>query len=363
MKLESKDNPNKERILSDFLSNKEVFDSFKDRVINLITDLLRPTNYKILDTYGRTKAYDSLSKKIDSDLKYTSIDTITDIVGIRIISYLDSDIDGVAEIIQNEFKVDLENSSDKRNLEKDQFGYRSLHLIVSLNNARTALREYSGYVDLKCEIQIRTILQHAWAEIEHGLGYKTEYDIPDRYIRNFNRIAALLEIADIEFVRLKEALKDYKDKIGNEIKTKPEDVTLDQISLFYFNSQNEVLIQARQIIQDITHCKFVDSGDMLDGFVEKLYFFKIKTVKQLTDSLDVDKVLFFEFIKILIDGFPIDELVSSIALFHYLHFLAGKSLDAIVVKQYLEIGSMKIAGNSDYYIQLFEKAKSSIEGK
>ena len=64
---------------------------------------------------------------------------------------------------------------------------------------RMVLRENKAFEGLKCEIQIRSVLQHAWAEIEHDLGYKSELTIPKEVRRSFSRLAGLLELGDKEF--------------------------------------------------------------------------------------------------------------------------------------------------------------------
>jgi len=66
------------------------------------------------------------------------------------------------------------------------------------------LSEYALFDKMKCEIQVRTILQHAWAEIEHDLVYKSPADIPFRVRRRFASLAGLLEIADREFESLRQ---------------------------------------------------------------------------------------------------------------------------------------------------------------
>jgi putative GTP pyrophosphokinase len=190
-------------LLSEFKENKELFDSFRERIVNLLKDLLSNSKIVTHQINSRTKTFDSLSNKIINKGKYTDLNDITDIVGIRIITYLDSDVDQVEQLVRKEFEIDNHNSIDKRLLQTNEFGYRSLHLVGLLETSRLKLTEYERYKGLKFEIQIRSILQHAWAEIEHDLGYKGKSSIPDSYIRSFNRLSALLETADIEFDRLK----------------------------------------------------------------------------------------------------------------------------------------------------------------
>ncbi|RYX80349.1 (p)ppGpp synthetase, partial [bacterium] len=201
----------KESILEDYKKNKKTYHAYRERIINLLNDLLSAEQIVVHQLVGRTKSLESLSKKIDDkNGKYKSVDEITDIIGIRIITYLESNIDPVAELIEKEFIKDAANSIDKRKLQADQFGYKSLHIVVSLDDDRIKLKEYKRYKDLKCEIQIRSILQHAWAEIEYDLGYKGEISVPEQYKRSFNRLSAQLETADIEFDRLKTELANYE---------------------------------------------------------------------------------------------------------------------------------------------------------
>lgn len=75
--------------------------------------------------------------------------------------------------MHDEFSIDEGNSGNKADmLETDKVGYLSVHYFLKLNNKRLALSEYKGYKGLKCEVQVRTLLQHAWAEIEHDRNYK-----------------------------------------------------------------------------------------------------------------------------------------------------------------------------------------------
>ncbi|MCY1691163.1 hypothetical protein OVA29_11120 [Exiguobacterium sp. SL14] len=82
-------------------------------------------------------------------------------------------------IIENEFAIDRDQSVDKSTLlDTTEFGYLSVHFVASLSEQRLALSEYGRFKDYTAEIQIRSILQHAWAEIEHDLGYKNPNSVP-----------------------------------------------------------------------------------------------------------------------------------------------------------------------------------------
>jgi hypothetical protein len=85
------------------------------------------------------------------------------------------------------------------------FGYRSVHLIAKLKQGQVLSGQYQPLRDNWFEIQIRSILEHAWAEIEHEVVYKSGVDFPDEVKRRFARLAGSLELLDNEFLALREA--------------------------------------------------------------------------------------------------------------------------------------------------------------
>jgi ppGpp synthetase/RelA/SpoT-type nucleotidyltranferase len=138
---------------------------------------------------------------------------ITDLTGARIITYFPKSLIRVEEIITREFDV-IERSDKSTAFEKSgRLGYQSIHLLVRLNGSRTTLREYAPFNGLTAEIQIRTILQHAWAEMEHDIQYKALDQIPTEIRRRFAALAGLIEIADREF----QAIQDSDAELRTEI--------------------------------------------------------------------------------------------------------------------------------------------------
>jgi hypothetical protein len=86
-----------------------------------------------------------------------------------------------------------------------------------MNTTRSGLAEYQSYKDLKLEVQVRTILQHAWAEMEHDIQYKSPNAIPTLIKRRFIALAGLLEIADREFQTLQDENERHESNIENYI--------------------------------------------------------------------------------------------------------------------------------------------------
>jgi ppGpp synthetase/RelA/SpoT-type nucleotidyltranferase len=169
----------------------------------------------------RGKEPEKIRKKLttENEVCDNPPNNITDLAGVRIITYFPSDVDKIVPLIEKEFKVDPKHSVDKRLcLDPAIFGYASVHFVVEFRPEMLKLPEYALFNKMKCEIQVRTILQHAWAEIEHDIVYKSPEDIPFRVRRRFACLAGLLEIADREFESLRQDEMAVRQAVQSRIK-------------------------------------------------------------------------------------------------------------------------------------------------
>jgi len=353
----------KENILKEFDDNKSKFSDFKEKMELLIPELLKDGSIIVHQIAGRVKERTSLEKKIErKNNKYTNTNDITDIIGVRIITYLESDVDRVAEILNKEFDLDNENSIDKRKLKSDQFGYRSLHYVVSCKDERTKLAEYRRFKDLKFEIQIRSMLQHTWAEIEHDLGYKGISSIPDAHKRSFNRVAALLESADLEFDRLKKELIKYESEINSLIENDPENVEINLASLksFILNSQHVKYIDqeiCKRTNKELIRYKKPDQIyiDAID--VERLLYLEINTVDKLNNLLKDNKEEIIKFAEEWVGNKYYGNFEKGISIFYLCYLLVGKKDDIDIAgfyyTNYINLGTESHDGNE--IIETFKK--------
>ena len=136
------------------------------------------------------------------------LEQITDQAAIRIITFFPRTIKEIDKMLREEFSVIEYFDKGDSLIEEERFGYQSVHYLVTINRVRTSLPEYERFETAKVEIQVRTILQHTWAEIEHDIQYKSSATIPRDIKRRFMSLAGLLEIADREFQAIQDADRD-----------------------------------------------------------------------------------------------------------------------------------------------------------
>jgi ppGpp synthetase/RelA/SpoT-type nucleotidyltranferase len=180
-----------------------------------IKRILRDTGAFVHVTSGRAKTLDSLRGKFRRKVYKKPKQQLTDLVGVRVITYYRDAVDVVAERLRQELEISPKASTDKRlALGLRAFGYRSVHLIARLKPAQIPSSKQNPLQKLWFEIQIRSVLEHAWAEIEHEVVYKSGIDYPKSVLRRFAGIAANLELLDNEFLALREArnalIDDYR---------------------------------------------------------------------------------------------------------------------------------------------------------
>ena len=187
--------------------------SLATEIHRVLSDAFQPAdrNCKVHKVEFRAKSIESFRVKCkktiaDGSPKYTdpfSTDPrkgITDLAAVRVILFFPQDLNKVCAFIDEHFdRVEKRDVGEERFATSGSFGYASIHYLVKLKEEWLKLPQYSKYRDMICEIQVRTILQHAWAEMEHDIQYKSEQSLPVEIRRKFTALAGMLEIADREF--------------------------------------------------------------------------------------------------------------------------------------------------------------------
>ena len=193
--------PHGENLLRQFRQLRPTLEKLSGEAYDLLCQALREQGIYVTAIECRVKTEKSLAGKLElKGAKYRSIDDITDLVGLRVITFYTDEVDKVAVIAQHLFDIDWHESVDKRKLhDLNSFGYNSLHYICRLKTGGP-----------RFELQMRTALQHVWSTIEHDIGYKGDVKIPREYLRQISRLAGMMELIDDEFSRLRLLVTDYR---------------------------------------------------------------------------------------------------------------------------------------------------------
>ena len=162
---------------------------------------------------SRVKEFDSYYKKYVRFLKRgDNFPFINDIIGIRIICPFLNDLSDVVKLIKANFDITQEEMKGE-DLSYNEFGYESIHLLIKIPEDIIEAAPSAGC--LITEIQIRTILQDAWAEVEHELFYKAELNLYDEPMkRKLHGVNATLMIADLIFQEIRSHQRQLNGELG-----------------------------------------------------------------------------------------------------------------------------------------------------
>lgn len=204
-----------EMLLEEYREQRPLYELLQRTVTELLRENIRQIGIEVNSMESRIKAEPSLAGKLErKGQKYSTLSDITDIFGIRIITFYNEDVDRIAALAESLFEIDWSNSVDKRKMhEVSSFGYNSLHYICRVPKTLYNDPELPQLNQIRFEIQMRTALQHVWSAIQHDIGYKSEIEIPMEYHRQLSRLAGLLEVADDEFSRIRTSIVDYRRRV------------------------------------------------------------------------------------------------------------------------------------------------------
>jgi putative GTP pyrophosphokinase len=201
-------------------------------VKSLLENMLQRDQIEYLSISGRVKKLESALEKIRRKQYAAPQQQITDLSGIRVITFLEGQVERIGAVIRDLFEVDKPNSLDRAAiLGRDRIGYRSTHFVCSLGEKRGGLPEYKALGDLKFEIQVRTVLQHAWAELAHDRSFKFGAALPTAIERKLNLYSGLLEITDRAFDEISKEIDDYRESIERTTINQLSSAGVDSISI------------------------------------------------------------------------------------------------------------------------------------
>lgn len=179
---------------------------------------------------SRVKEPESVRAKLDrltadGSPKYLrGLEQLDDMIGVRVIMYLEPDIADVATALKAQFHCqedDDKTSSQRRN---GQIGYAGRHLILRVPEHQVPAG-CEAFVGQRFEVQIRTVLQHAWAAFEHDVRYKGGAEASAEVDRAFTMASTLIELADAQFSTINDIVKRRKAEISAALMGSRADLT------------------------------------------------------------------------------------------------------------------------------------------
>ena len=225
------------KVIENYNAQYALYNRLGSNLQQALEEFLTEKNIPFLQINYRVKTIESVLEKIERKEYENPLSQIEDFCGLRIICYYRNDIGKICDLLKDELTI-LEFQDKEEALNQNEFGYRSVHLIATVPNSWMSAPNYRGLDNLKIEIQVRTILMHAWAEIQHKLAYKKEEHLDVSMRREFSFLSAKLEEADLQFENLKnnsqKIQQEFKKDISNngEIQLQESSVNLDSLVAF-----------------------------------------------------------------------------------------------------------------------------------
>lgn len=189
-----------------------VVSTIEKRVKNEIGEQRFSSFFKIQPVF-RVKTKESIEEKITRKSYSDPREQITDFVGVRFVVLLKSDLEVLdrAIINRNNWSVSKDRDFVNESLkEPSVFDYQSNHYVIT-NSSDRKVEGVEIPEGFRCEIQTRSLLQHAYAELVHADIYKTNTFVPDSTKRLVARSMALMESTDDVFVSISKELESIRE--------------------------------------------------------------------------------------------------------------------------------------------------------
>ena len=266
-----------------YVEKLSLYEEYSSRIRNLVQDLVEREDIEICSIEGWAKAPAELVKSLNAHYEgqdTSGLDTISDLVTVRVLLRFPEDVYKVEEIVCSEFEVDLEHSVPSSVLEDPfRFGYPAVVYTLALAESRSALKEWRKYRSLPFRLELRTVLQEAWATISPRVNLNVDSVSEKKLKRKLVRLAALLEEADEGFLSLWEEVKDVAVLVPPTLEDKEQpdasvsaERTYTESELYdFFNKEDNFLNKWSSIAIKAGFPIFVPSPSYLRESFEYLY--------------------------------------------------------------------------------------------
>jgi len=233
-------------LIAEYQSSYLIYKELEEKLELLFEKLLISNNISFLQIESRVKSLPSFLDKVYRLISANKNleDIFNDLVGIRLVTYYNEDVDQITDLIERKFKIHSKNSEyESHKRAPDQFGYSSIHYKVSLSPDKNYSTELTKFQGIIFEVQVRTVVQHAWATIDHKIRYKTAEEIPRDIRREIFQLSALFELADSQFLSIKKKLETKARKDLEKYKKGDSTIKINALTLAYFFETYQSAIQ------------------------------------------------------------------------------------------------------------------------
>jgi ppGpp synthetase/RelA/SpoT-type nucleotidyltranferase len=249
--------------------------------VTLVRTLLDDAGIDYLSVTGRTKSVASFSAKANRTqdgrpLYADPLQEVTDQIGVRVITYVHSDVAAVAELLDEELTILDDRDLGEETARAGRFGYASRHLLVRTDAGD---EEHPELVGERASIQVRTVLQHAWAEFEHDIRYKGNVpeDAAADLDRRFTLAAGLIELADREFATIRERIQAAAP--GSSVEADADHIVGQELATFLAGHYSDA------------GWSHTDHYDWIAGLLAQLGIDTVDDLADLLTSVDADAVI------------------------------------------------------------------------
>ena len=249
--------------------------------VTLVRTLLDDAGIDYLSVTGRTKSVASFSAKANRTqdgrpLYADPLQEVTDQIGVRVITYVHSDVAAVAELLDEELTILDDRDLGEETARAGRFGYASRHLLVHTDAGDDL---HPDLVGERASIQVRTVLQHAWAEFEHDIRYKGNVpeDAAADLDRRFTLAAGLIELADREFATIRERIQAAAP--GSTAEADADHIVGQELATFLAGHYSDA------------GWSHTDHYDWIAGLLAQLGIDSVDDLADLLTSVDADAVI------------------------------------------------------------------------
>jgi putative GTP pyrophosphokinase len=258
-----------------------LYDRLKDEVIFTLETELERLEIKTHTVTGRVKTVESLEQKSTRKDYADPLAQAGDIVGVRVVTLFRSDLSKVGDVVAAKFAVLSTDDKVDGAQDPSTFGYMSHHYGARLHPDHRGPR-YDGLGDLVFEVQVRTLLMDAWANVSHYLAYKGESSIPEGLRRDFHALSGLFYVADKHFELFLGTAEDVRADAAQSIRSSTVGIPLNLETL-------AALLRERYPDRDAT------DRTGIAALVDELLVFDIDQLDSLVAALDEVRDRFLEY--------------------------------------------------------------------